>query len=93
LTYRFRTTEKGREIKYYATSACSRCALKSKCTRNKGGRRITRWVDETLLDEMERRVRAAPEKMKLRKSLAEHPFGTLKHHWDQGHFLVAQRQG
>jgi len=42
LTYRFQTTEKGREIKYYATSACGRCALKPKCTRNKEGRRITR---------------------------------------------------
>ena len=56
LTYRFQTTEKGREIKYYATSACGRCALKPKCTRNKEGRRITRWVDEDLLDEMEHRV-------------------------------------
>ena len=88
LTYRFQTTEKGREIKYYATSACSRCALKPKCTRNKSGRRITRWVDEDLLEEMERRVRVHPEKMKLRKCLAEHPFGTLKHHWDQRHFLT-----
>jgi hypothetical protein len=26
--------------------------------------------------------------MKLRKQLAEHPFGTIKHHWDQGHFLT-----
>jgi hypothetical protein len=26
--------------------------------------------------------------MKLRKRLAEHPFGTIKHHWDQGHFLM-----
>ena len=88
LTYRFRTTEKGREIKYYASSACGRCTMRAQCTRNRGGRRITRWVDEALLDEMERRVRADPEKMKLRKSLVEHPFGTLKHHWDQGHFLT-----
>jgi len=26
--------------------------------------------------------------MKLRKRLAEHPFGTIKHYWDQGHFLT-----
>jgi hypothetical protein len=45
-------------------------------------------VDEDLLDEMERRVRGDPEKMKLRKRLAEHPFGTIKHHWNQGHFLT-----
>lgn len=37
---------------------------------------------------MERRVNADPEKVKLRKRLAEHPFGTIKHHWDQGHFLM-----
>jgi transposase len=88
LAFRFQTTEKGRDIKYYATSACASCAIKDQCTRNKGGRRITRWVDEDLLDEMERRVRGEPEKMKLRKRLAEHPFGTIKHHWDQGHFLT-----
>jgi transposase len=88
LTYRFQTTEKGRDIKYYASSACAQCAIKAQCTRSKDGRRITRWVDEGLLDEMERRVRGEPEKMKLRKSLAEHPFGTIKHHWDQAHFLT-----
>ncbi len=88
LTYRFQTTEKDRDIKYYASSACSSCAIKAQCTRNKGGRRLTRWVDEDLLDEMERRVRGDPEKMKLRKGLAEHPFGTIKHHWDQGDFLT-----
>jgi len=37
---------------------------------------------------MERRVRGDPEKMKLRKQLAEHPFGTIKYHWDQGDFLT-----
>ena len=88
LTYRFQTTEKGRDIKYYASSACAHCSIKAQCTRSKDGRRITRWVDEGLLDEMERRVKENLEKMKLRKRLAEHPFGTIKHHWDQGHFLT-----
>jgi hypothetical protein len=88
LTYRFQTTEKGRDIKYYASSACAHCSIKAQCTRSKDGRRITRWVDEGLLDEMERRVKESLEKMKLRKRLAEHPFGTIKHHWDQGHFLT-----
>ena len=88
LTFRFQTTEKDRDIKYYATSACSQCPIKAQCTRSKDGRRISRWVDEDLLDEMERRVQENKEKMKLRKRLAEHPFGTIKHHWDQGHFLT-----
>jgi len=52
------------------------------------GRRITRWLDEDLLNEMENRVRADPKKMKLHKRLAKHPFETIKHHKDQGHFLM-----
>jgi transposase len=88
LTFRFQTTEKGRDIKYYASSACSHCPIKAQCTRSKSGRRISRWVYEEVLEEMESRVNADPEKVKLRKQLAEHPFGTIKHHWDQGHFLM-----
>jgi transposase len=88
LTFRFATVELGRHIRYYATSACRACPLKQRCTRNKGGRRLTRWVDEHLLEEMEQRVRSRPEVMKQRKQLVEHPFGTMKRWWDQGFFLM-----
>lgn len=88
LHYRFQTTELGREIRYYATSACKECPLKPKCTRNKQGRRITRWVDEALLEDMARRVRAQPEKVRRRKSIVEHPFGTIKHSTNQDYFLT-----
>ena len=36
---------------------------------------------------MQARVQAEPEKVSLRKQLAEHPFGTIKHAWNQGRFL------
>jgi len=88
LTFRFQTRELGRDIKYYATPACAQCSLRVKCTRNAGGRRITRWVDEDLLEAMERRIRAQPEKLKRRKGLVEHPFGTLKRSMNQGYFLT-----
>lgn len=88
LTFRFEREEKARLRRYYATSACRHCAIKTQCTRSEDGRRISRWEYEEVLEEMEARVRADPEKVKLRKTLAEHPFGTLKHHWDQGHFLM-----
>jgi transposase len=88
LSFRFDTVELGRHIRYYATSACRTCALKAQCTRNKGGRRITRWVDEHLLEQMEQRVHARPEIMKQRKELVEHPFGTMKRSWNQGYFLM-----
>ena len=88
LTFRFDTVEVGRHIRYYATSACRTCPLRQQCTRNKGGRRLTRWVDEHLLEEMEQRVRSRPEVMKQHKQLVEHPFGTMKRWWEQGFFLM-----
>jgi hypothetical protein len=88
LTFRFDTVEKGRHIRYYKTSTCGRCALKEKCTRNKEGRRITRWIHEEIIEQTQQRVEAEPEIMKQRKQIVEHPFGTIKHWWDQGHFLM-----
>jgi len=37
---------------------------------------------------MQARVQAQPDKMKLRKQLVEHPFGTIKHTMQQGYFLM-----
>jgi hypothetical protein len=88
LTFRFQISESGRDVKYYATRACQDCDLRSKCTRNKRGRRITRWVDEALLEEMQRRVRSDVEKVKKRKRIVEHPFGTMKWSMNQGYFLM-----
>ncbi len=88
LSYRTTTVELGRSIKNYRTRACVRCALRPRCTRNKDGRKITRWVDEHLLEDMERRLQRERALFAQRKSLAEHPFGTMKRAMDQGYFLL-----
>lgn len=88
LTYRFDTHELGRHIRYYTTSTCRDCEVRSKCTRNKSGRRITRWIDEEIIEQMQKRIEENPELMKKRKQIVEHPFGTIKHWNDQGHFLM-----
>ncbi len=67
LQFRFETTELGRRIRCYATAACRQCPMKSRCTRSKSGRRITRWMDEHILERMEERL----------KQIVEHPFGTI----------------
>jgi hypothetical protein len=87
LTYRFSTVEDGRPMRYYETSACRTCPLKSQCTRNKRNRRITRAGYEDALDRMAQRVRDHPEIIQLRMQLAEHPFGTLKRGWPHSYFL------
>lgn len=88
LTYRFSTSELGRELKYYRASGCKSCALKSRCTRNKANRTITREANEHLMEAMAARMKQQPGKFKLRKTLAEHPFGTIKRWFGYTHFLL-----
>jgi hypothetical protein len=86
--FRFETIEQGRQMRYYSTSACKTCPLKPQCTRKKANRSITRWVHESIMEEMQQRVGRHPENIKARKSLVEHPFGTMKRGMDQGYFLT-----
>ena len=88
LTHRFNTYELGRELRYYRASGCKGCALKKQCTRNKTNRTITREENEALMEAMAARMKAQPEKFKLRKTLAEHPFGTIKRWFGYTHFLL-----
>ena len=88
LTHRFNTYELGRELRYYRASGCKGCALKKQCTRNKTNRTITREENEGLMEAMAARMKAQPGKFKLRKELAEHPFGTIKRWFGYTHFLL-----
>jgi transposase len=88
LTFRYESFELNRQIRYYTTGKCRDCPIKAQCTTNKRGRRISRWVDEKLLEDMARRVRARPELMRRRQQLSEPPFGTIKRAMNQGYFLM-----
>jgi len=88
LTYRFETYELGRGLRYYRARQCRSCPLRPACTRNKANRTITREDNEHLMEAMAQRVKANPRKMKLRKQLCEHPFGTIKRALGYDHFLL-----
>src|SRR5262249_52566922 len=89
LSYRFNSVEQGRAVRCYEIFGCNRCELKSKCSINKRGRRrITRWVDEAILEAMACRVAELPEKVELRKGLPEHSFEAIKRVIIQGYFLM-----
>ena len=80
--------EHGRQLRRYETNACKTCLLRSRCTsRKNNNRRITRFTDEELLEIVQQRVANAPEIRTLRKSIVEHPFGTLKRRTN-GRFLT-----
>ena len=78
-----------KNIRVYRTDACFSCEFfMAKCTLNKHGRTLWRWEHAEVLDEMRERMLREPEKLALRKSLVEHPFGTMKRAFNQGYLLL-----
>jgi len=87
LIWRYRTEERGLELDRYWTSNCESCSIKHSCTTGPE-RRITRWVHEELVDEMQERLDSDPAFMRARRQTVEHPFGTIKLWMGYTHFLM-----
>ncbi len=85
---RFSGTYSARMERLYRSDKCGNCQLRSKCTSNKRGRILTRWEHEDVLDDMRKRIKENKDKVKKRKELAEHPFGTIKRAFNQGYMLL-----
>ena len=86
LTFRFARVEDGKLIGRYWTNVCGKCDLKTACTTGPE-RRVARWEHEGVLDEVQARLDRNPDAMALRRSTAEHPFGTIKCWMGWTHFL------
>jgi len=72
-----RRQRKDRYIVYAAPpEVCSACPLKSRCTVGKR-RLLKKHLQDGVLDRMQQRATA--EAMRLRRSIAEHPFAALKY--------------
>jgi transposase len=87
LTYRYTREEAGRNLRRYWTSACQACPLKAKCT-PATERRISRWEHEAILETVQARLDADPDKMRVRRQTVEHPFGTIKAWMGSTHFQM-----
>jgi transposase len=71
-------SRKDRCVMYAADpQVCGGCPLKARCT-TAPRRWITRHLHEAALQRMQQR--ATPDAMRLRRSIVEHPFATLKYH-------------
>ena len=73
--------------KEYWTKACKACSLKAQCT-SADRRSIVRSFHEDSRQAMHERAAADPKWMRLRRCLAEHPFGTMKWMMGRPRFLV-----
>lgn len=80
--------KEGKKYRYYRTSACETCPLREQCTTDPRGRRIARGMKEEAVDRAAERLKAKPGMMRVRRCLAEHPFGSMKHWSGQGFFLL-----
>ena len=72
--------ESGLKGRLYRTALCSCCSVRSKCTRNKRGRYMFRGEFDGAVDRLRRRLHSfeGREKLRLRRMIVEHPFGTIK---------------
>ena len=71
----------------YMCSDCLGCPNLDKCTSSVDGRRITRNVNQDVLDIIEKRFEENPGMYTLRKCVVEHPFGTIKRSMGYTYFL------
>jgi transposase len=87
LIWRFAREEHGQLLHKYWSSNCPKCSMKARCTTGKN-RRVARWEHEHVVEALDARLEREPERMRVRRSTAEHPFGTLKCWMGYTHFLT-----
>jgi transposase len=71
---------KGAYYNIYKCHGCEGCDIRAKCTKSKTGRIVKRNVDQENIDQYKERIAGeyAKEKIRERKTVVEHPFGTIK---------------
>jgi len=80
-------TDRKAKVRYYSTPACETCPLRGQCTQAKR-RTVNRHFYADQVEAMNRRAEEHPELMVQRRSLSEHPFGTIKRMTNNGRFLM-----
>jgi len=65
----------------YRGIECEGCSLRSKCTKSKKGRTVQRYTNQQWRDEYKKKMLSKLGKAKtaIRKTIVEHPFGTIKY--------------
>ena len=82
------TIEKGLAVhRYWDLASCQACGIKAQCTPSRE-RRIRRWEHEAVIDAMQTRLDLAPNSMRSRRKIVEHPFGTIKAWTGSTHLLM-----
>jgi len=75
-----RKDSRGRYRRFYRTKECIGCPIRSRCTTSKDGRLKIRYVNQDFRDAYRKKMQRenSRQKLKLRRTVAEHPFATMK---------------
>ncbi len=70
----------------YKCHECEGCPIRQECTQSKTGRIYNRNIDQDQIDKYKKKLKSdyAKDRIKERKRVVEHPFGTIK--WMMGKF-------
>jgi len=79
------------QIKHYKTKACSSCAVKNLCTKNKDGRLIERSEHAPFIEQNRLNIEADPTTYKKRQAIIEHTYGIIKRQW--GFYFISTKKG
>lgn len=80
LLYARNVKHSGAYYNTYKCHECKGCQAQDKCTKSKTGRILKRNVDQDRIDQYKEKIAGdyAKEKIRERKQVVEHPFGTIK---------------
>lgn len=72
--------------KVYKCHQCKDCTIREMCTQSKTGRTVTRNINQEKIDSYKEKLKTnySKDRIKERKQIVEHPFGTIK--WLMGKF-------
>ena len=86
-------TMKGLKYRVCATVTCESCPVRTGCTESGRGGWIWRWEHQDILVQHRNKMKLiGHEKMKKRKSIVEHPFGTMKRAMNAGYTLLKRNK-
>lgn len=85
-------SKKGIKYRRYKYLKCSTCPKRNLCTTSKTGRTIQRWEHEDILEQVKKDTLNHNEIYKQRRSIVEHPFGTIKRSFGYSFFLRKQME-
>lgn len=69
------------KFKQYKTKSCLSCKARTKCTKSKTGKLISRSEYNPYYEINQKRVDQNKELYKKRQAIVEHPYGTIKRQW------------